>query len=316
MTDIYLSIIIPVYNEAENIAPLALEISEMAKKLTKPIEVIWIDDGSTDGTYSKLKEISVRNENTKIISFAGNFGQTAAIAAGIKYAKAEFIAILDGDGQNNPADIIFMLERLDKDYDIISGWRKNRKDDWFTRTFPSHIANKIISQVTGVHLHDYGCTLKIYRAEFLKNINLYGEMHRFMPALAANLGARIMEVEVNHRPRLKGKTKYTLMRTFKVLLDLITVKFMGRYLAKPIYIFGGFGFVLGIVSLMLAFTTLYNKYYHQIYVKDQPLFIVSIFLAVIAVQMISLGVLMEIVVRIYYETKNRPPYFIREKINL
>lgn len=309
----YISIVIPVFNEKMNIRPLADEIIAVLKKIGQPGEVIWVDDGSTDGSFGEIAAAAGGNPAMKVIRFGRNFGQTAALSAGIDASSGEYIITMDADLQNDPAEIPAMLEKMKQGFDIVSGWRKNRKDPWLNRRLPSQAANFIISRVTGIALHDYGCTLKVYRAEFLKNMRIYGEMHRFLPAFAGSMGARIAEVVVNHRPRIHGRTKYGLMRTFKVILDLATVKFMEHYLSKPIYVFGGWGITFGFTSAVFALYTLYNKVYHGIYVKDQPLFLVSIFLALIGFQMIMLGLLAEILVRAYYEINERKTYFIREK---
>jgi glycosyltransferase involved in cell wall biosynthesis len=312
----YLSLVIPVFNEEDNIAPLSKEISAFAEKLQKPIEIIWVDDGSTDNSLGEIKKIAKQNDHVKYIHFGKNFGQTAALSAGIKHATGEFIVTLDADMQNDVADIPKMLSKMDEGYDVISGWRKNRKDNWVLRTLPSNVANWLISKVTKIPLHDYGCSLKVYKREFLKSFKIYGEMHRFLPAFAGSAGAKIFEMEVNHRPRTKGISKYGPFRIFKVLLDLITVKFLGQYLAKPIYLFGGWGIICGFLSVVFAAITLYKKFYCQIFVKDQPLFLVSIFLGLIAVQMIFLGLICEILIRVYYEVNNRPPYFIKESFKI
>jgi len=307
-----ISIVVPVFNEQPNIMPLAGEIEETITRARLEAEVIWTDDGSTDGSFEELKKLCAKNTLHRAIRLGRNFGQTAAISAGISAAKGDVIALLDADGQNNPADIPAMLSKLEEGYDVVSGWRKNRQDDWATRTLPSKIANALISKVTGISLHDYGCTLKLYRRRYITSFKVYGEMHRFLAALAGLQGARIAEVVVSHRPRLKGHSKYGLMRTFKVLLDLATVKFMGAYMSKPIYLFGGTGIALGAVSFFCAGYTLYNKLFNHVFVKDQPLFLVAIFLAIVGVQLLLLGILSEVLIRVYYEINNRPPYFIKE----
>lgn len=241
-----------------------------------------------------------------------NSGQTAALLAGIQHANGELIVCLDADRQNDARDIPKLIAKLDEGFDVVSGWRKERQDRLLDRKLPSLIANSLISYITGVRLHDYGCTLKIYRAQYLKSLRLYGEMHRFVPAFAGFLGARIAEVPVNHRPRTAGVSKYGITRTFKVLLDLMTVKFMDSYLGKPIYLFGGGGVCVGLLGLVAASYTLYKKFYLGTFVKDQPLFQVSIFFLLIGFQMVLLGLLAEILVRIYYDLKDMRPYFVRE----
>jgi len=309
----HLSIVIPVYNEAGNIKTLAQEIEAALPLLGGESEIIWVDDGSSDSSYAELSALIRKGGPHKTVRFGRNFGQTAAIAAGIAEASGEFIALLDADLQNDPADLPAMLARMEDGFDVVSGWRRDRKDPFLTKVFPSRVANAIIASVTGVRIHDYGCTLKVYRALYLKSFRIYGEMHRFMPAFAGAMGARIAEMPVHHRPRSMGKSNYGLMRTAKVMLDLATVKFMGQYLSKPIYLFGGWGLLLGFTSVVLAAVTLYKKYCMGIFVKDQPLFLVAIFLGIISVQMILLGLLSEIISRTYYEINSRQPYFVKEK---
>lgn len=310
---LFLSIIVPLYNEKENIRPLAAEIASAVRNLGKTAEVIWVDDGSTDGSFEEIRALSAENPAMKGIRLGRNCGQTAALAAGLAASSGELVAAMDADMQNDPSDLARLINKLDEGYDVVSGWRRNRKDRWITRRLPSMAANFIISKTTGIRLHDYGCTLKLYRRTYLDSLRLYGEMHRFLPALAGFLGARMAEAEVNHRPRVRGKSKYGLSRTIKVILDLATVKFMEGYLSKPIYLFGGWGLGFGAVSVLFAGMTLYKKYYHGVFVKDQPLFLVSIFFALVGIQLILLGLLAEIVVRTYYEINDRPPYFVREK---
>lgn len=309
----YLSIVIPVYNEAGNIKTLAAELEAVLPRLGGPCEIIWVDDGSADSSYAELADLIKRGGPHKAVRFGRNFGQTAAISAGIAEASGEFIALLDADLQNDPADLPAMLDKMNAGFDVVSGWRKDRKDPFLTKVFPSRVANAIIAEVTGVKIHDYGCTLKAYRSLYLKSFRIYGEMHRFMPAFAGAMGAKIAELPVHHRPRRKGKSNYGLMRTVKVMLDLATVKFMGQYLSKPIYLFGGWGLILGFTATVLAAVTLYKKYCMGIFVKDQPLFLVAIFLGIISVQMILLGLLSEIITRTYYEINSRQPYFVKEK---
>ncbi len=247
-----LSLIVPVYNEQENLPLLFEAVYKIIPSLNKTWEIILVDDGSQDNSLSVLKEYAEKDiEHVRVVSFRRNFGKTPAIAAGIDYSKGDIIVLLDADLQNDPADIPMMLAKLDEGYELVSGWRKNRKDNAVTRNFPSMIANRIISRVTGVHLHDYGCTLKAYRREVLEGFRLYGEMHRFIPVFANSVGARITEVVVNHHPRKFGKTKYGLERTAKVILDLFTVKFLVSYSAKPIYVFGSEGGFLILASAVL-----------------------------------------------------------------
>jgi len=307
-----LSVVIPVYNEAENLAELGAQIRGALRGLD--YEAVFVDDGSTDGSFEAISKMSAEEPRFKAVRLARNFGQTAAMSAGIAHAGGKITAFLDSDLQNDPADIPAMLRRLEEGCDAVSGWRRRRQDAFLTRRLPSMAANALISWVTGVRLHDYGCTLKLYRSQFLKDLRLCGEMHRFVPAYAGLMGARIVEMEVNHRPRTRGVSKYGLSRTFKVVLDLMTVKFMDEYLTKPIYLFGGWGLATAGLGALMALWTLYKKFHLGIFVKDQPLFQVSIFLGLVGVQMVLLGLLAEILIRIYYDVRERQPYFVRERI--
>ena len=310
-----LSVVVPVYNEEENLADLGNEIRGALSSVN--YEVILVDDGSTDGSFQEIEKLGKSDSRFKAVKLGTNFGQTAAMAAGIDHARGELVAFMDSDLQNDPADIPAMLEKLDEGdgWDVVSGWRKQRQDKFFSRRLPSQIANGIISRQTGVELHDYGCTLKIYRAEFIKNLRLYGEMHRFIPALAGFMGARIVEMPVNHRARTRGVSKYGLIRIFKVILDLYTVKFMQQYLTKPNYLFGGGGAVMLTIGFLLGGFTLYKKFMLGVFVKDQPLFQVSIFFALIGLQLFLLGLLAEILIRIYYEIRGKKNYFVRRTVN-
>lgn len=310
----YLSVLVPVYNEEENLPQLGEELSAAMKDLGVTAEAILVDDGSTDGSWKEIGELCRKYKGFRGVRLGRNAGQTAAFAAGIAAAKGDLIASLDADLQNDPKDLGALINKLDEGYDVVSGWRIRRQDAWLNRRLPSRIANGIISWVTGVPLHDYGCTLKLYRSRYLKPLRLYGEMHRFVPAFAGFLGARIAEIPVNHRPRTRGTSKYGILRTFKVLLDLLTVKFMGTYMGKPIYFFGGWGAFMAAMGIILAGVTLYKKYCLGIFVKDQPLFQVSIFFSLIGFQLLLLGLLAEILIRIYYDIKDKPAYFVRETV--
>jgi len=308
----YLSALIPVYNEEENLPALGKEVSSALDAIGKPYEVILVDDGSKDRSFEEIQKLVKTYPGFKAVRFARNAGQTAAMLAGIQHASGDLIVCLDADMQNDARDVPKLLAKLDEGYDVVSGWRRDRQDRFLDRKLPSMIANGMISKVTGVHLHDYGCTLKLYKAEFLKPLRLYGEMHRFVPALAGFLGARVAEVPVNHRARTAGVSKYGISRTFKVLLDLMTVKFMDRFLGKPIYLFGGGGVGMGVLGVIFGLDTLYKKFYLGIFVKDQPLFQIAIFCVLIGFQMVLIGLLAEILVRIYYDLKDMRPYFVRE----
>ena len=309
-----LSVIIPVYNEEESLPSFAEELIAAVSKIPMPWEIIFVDDGSSDKSQETIKKIASTDKRVKGVFLGRNAGQTSALSAGIQKSSGTLIACLDADGQNDPKDIERLISKLNEGYDVVSGWRKHRKDPWLNRRLPSQIANALISRVTGVYLHDYGCSLKLYKAEYLKPIRLYGEMHRFVPAFAGFLGARITELEVNHRPRLKGKSKYGISRTLKVILDLATVKFMDSYMAKPIYLFGGGGILMMFLGMLAAAITLYKKLALGIFVKDQPLFQVAIFFSLIGFQLLLLGLLAEILVRTYFDIKDKNSYFVSETV--
>ncbi|MFH1563269.1 MAG: glycosyltransferase family 2 protein [Nitrospirota bacterium] len=310
-----LSIILPVYNEEDNIAELHSKITNALINLGKSYEIIYVDDGSQDRSFEILAEIAKVDERTKVIQFRKNFGQTAAIAAGFDHAQGEILIPMDADLQNDPEDIPKFLHKIEEGYDVVSGWRKNRKDKWITRRIPSVLANKLISLVTGVKLHDYGCTLKAYRKEVIENIKLYGEMHRFIPVYASLAGGKITEVVVTHHPRRHGKTKYGLSRTMKVILDLFTVKFFCSYATKPIYAFGGFGALLGLVGVMVGAVTIFQKYAYGIWVHKNPLLLLAVFLGILGIQLIMMGLLAEIIMRTYYESQAKPVYLVKKLIN-
>jgi glycosyltransferase involved in cell wall biosynthesis len=312
-----LSLIIPVFNEQDNLPLLFEAIYKVMTSLNQSWEVILVDDGSQDDSLSVLKEYAQKDSrHIRVISFRRNFGQTAAIAAGLDYAQGEIIVLLDADMQNDPADIPMMLSKLDEGYDLVSGWRKSRKDNALTRNFPSMIANWIISQVTGVHLHDYGCTLKAYRRDVLEGFRLYGEMHRFIPVYANSVGAKITEMPVNHYPRKFGKTKYGLERTAKVILDLFTVKFLVSYASKPIYLFGGAGGFLMVVSAIIIFYLFVRRLFFMVAIASSPLLQMSAMFFILGFQSILLGLIAELLVRTYHESQRKPTYTIRSIINL
>ncbi len=307
-----ISAVIPVYNESESLPGFGAELAAALDSMKLPHEIIWVDDGSRDGSFDILKGFSAK-PGQKALRLSKNYGQTAALAAGIAEARGEWIVTLDADGQNDPEDIPRLFAAAASGVDVVSGWRRSRQDAFFSRILPSMTANAIISAVTGVKLHDFGCTLKIYRAELIKSADLYGEMHRFLPAILGYAGARVAELEVHHRPRTKGRSKYGIARTFKVVLDLLTVKFMGEFITKPIYLFGGISFaMLGSAALMAAYT-LYNKFANGVFVKDQPLFLVAIFFAIVAVQFAFMGLMAEVLIRTYHSANRRPPYSVAER---
>ena len=309
-----LSVVSPVYNEKENLQLLYDAVIASVTPLNIEWELLLVDDGSKDGSFAELERIQATDpQHVRVISFRRNFGQTAAIAAGIDYARGEVIVLMDADLQNDPADIPMILEKLDEGYDVVSGWRYNRQDAWLTRTLPSHIANALISWVTGVKLHDYGCTLKAYRREVITGFRLYGEMHRFIPVYAASVGARITEVRVNHHPRKFGRAKYGLERTLKVVLDLFVVKFLSSYASKPIYLFGGFG--IGMMTLgggVLLF--LFIRRLAGISVLQSPLFAVGIMVFLMGFQSAMMGLIAELLARTYHESQGKPTYTVRRII--
>jgi len=311
------SIVIPVYNEQESLKQLHKSIHGALDSVDGlDWKVIYVDDGSSDNSPQILEELADSDpEHITLIEFRRNFGQTAAIAAGIDHAEGDTIILMDADLQNDPCDIPMMLEKINQGYDVVSGWRVNRKDKFLTRTVPSRTANWLISKVTGVNLHDYGCTLKVYRREVLTNFRLYGEMHRFIPAYASSVGAKIIEVPVQHHPRQYGKTKYGLSRTTKVILDLLTVKFLISYANKPIYLFGGTGFGLISISLVMMLFLLVRRLWLQVGVFDSPLFIVSILMIILGFQSIFIGLIAELLVRTYHESQHKPTYTVRKIIS-
>ena len=310
----YLSIVSPVYNEHDNIPLLYQEVSAVMKDFSE-WEFILVDDGSSDNSMEELMKIAEKDpKHVKVIALRRNFGQTAAIAAGVDHASGEVIVLIDADLQNDPADIPMILEKIDEGYDLVSGWRKKRQDT-LSRRLPSTIANKIISRVTGVDLHDYGCTLKAYRREVITGIRLYGEMHRFIPALANTVGARICEVDVNHHPRRFGKPKYGLERTAKVILDLFTVKFLSSYANKPIYMFGGSGLMLSTVGFLILLFLAIRRIFWKISVVASPWFNVGIMIFILGFVLIMMGLLAELLTRAYYESQNKKTYTIRSLTN-
>jgi len=318
-----LSIVIPVYNEEENLPLLhsaiqqALAETSFARDLRELTwEVIYVDDGSSDGSLAALEKIAAEDPvHARAVVLRRNFGQTAAIAAGIDYSQGEILVLLDADMQNDPADIPMMLEKMEQGYDVVSGWRLNRQDTFMTRVLPSRIANWLISTVTGVHLHDYGCTQKAYRREVITGFRLYGEMHRFIPAYAYSVGARIIETPVHHHARRFGKAKYGLTRTLKVVLDLFTVKYLISYANKPIYLFGGTGILLIAVSALVLLFLLLRRVLVGIPVLNSPFFLMSAMFIILGFQSILMGLIAEMLVRTYHESQSKPTYTIRKTLN-
>ncbi len=306
-----ISIVAPVYNEVDSIYPLYENLAKMMDGLGRPVEVILVNDGSTDGSTERLDEIAEKDERFTIVHLRRNFGQTAAMAAGFDIARGEAVIAIDADLQNDPADIPAMLAKLDEGYDVVSGWRKDRKDKWLTRRLPSGIANWIISKVTGVHLHDYGCSLKAYRAEVLKDVKLYGEMHRFIPALAYLAGGRVTEMVVKHHPRAHGKTKYGLSRTLRVVLDLATVKFLLTYASRPLQVFGRWGVISGGLGFLLALYLTIQKLFFGMPLANRPALMLAVLMILTGVQLISMGLIAELQARTYYEAQDKPVYTVR-----
>ena len=309
-----LSILIPVFNEEGNLSLLYEKLVTALKKLGRPYEVIFIDDGSSDGTLEILLDLREINPNIKIISFSRNFGQTAALSAGIDFSKGDILIPMDGDLQNDPEDILLLLQKIEEGYDVVSGWRKDRKDPFLSRRLPSMIANKIISLIGGVHLHDYGCTLKAYRRDILKNIRLYGEMHRFIPIYAQWIGARVSEIPVRHFLRGSGASKYGMSRVFKVILDLMVVKFLLSYSQKPIYVFGGMGLLMILGGFFSGGLAIYLKLFNGISFILTPLPLLCVLLFMLGFLSILMGFLAEILTRTYYESQGKPTYQIKETI--
>jgi len=310
-----ISVVIPLFNEEENVRALLDELFAELAKLERTFEVICVDDGSRDRTFEELSRIAAERRELRVIRFRLNFGQTAAMSAGIEAARGDVIVPMDGDLQNDPADIGKLLAKLDTGIDVVSGWRKNRQDRELGRKLPSRIANRLISAISGVRLHDYGCSLKAYRRDVLRDIKLYGEMHRFIPIYASWQGARVSEMVVNHRARRAGRSKYGLSRTFKVVLDLMVVKFLASFATKPVYVFGGFG-LLSFACAAAAF--LWALYYKVAGLKDfveTPLPLVTVMFTLVGALSLLMGLLAELMVRTYYESQGKRPYLIAEELN-
>ena len=309
-----ISVLIPVFNEGQNISLLYEEVVSVLRRIDRGYEVIFVDDGSSDDTLEQLKMISQKDPNVKVLSLSRNFGQTAALTAGIDFSKGKIIVLMDGDLQNDPEDILLLLQKIEEGYDVVSGWRKSRKDPFLTRRFPSIVANKIISLIGGVRLHDYGCTLKAYRRDVLKNIRLYGEMHRFIPIYAKWIGARVAEIPVRHHPRRFGSSKYGMSRVFKVILDLMVVKFLVSYSQKPIYVFGGMGLLMILGAFLSGGYAIYLKLLKGVSFILTPLPLLCVLLLVLGSLSILMGFLAEILTRTYYESQGKSTYQIKEMI--
>jgi glycosyltransferase involved in cell wall biosynthesis len=312
-----LSLIIPVYNEEKNLPILYDSIKRTLEPIQQKWEVIFIDDGSQDQSLDVLKLIVEKDpEHARTVAFRRNFGQTAAITAGIDHAQGDTIVLMDADMQNDPGDIPMLLAKLDEGYDLVSGWRKDRKDNRLTRTIPSNLANGLISWVTGVHLHDYGCMLKAYRRDALEGFRLYGEMHRFIPVFAHSVGARITEIPVRHHHRKFGKANYGLERTLKVVLDLFTVKFLLNYSHKPMRLFGGAGMILITISVALLLYLFIRRVFFSVAVLGSPFFLIGVMFFILGFQSILMGLIAELLARTYHESQAKPTYTVREIINI
>ena len=308
------SVFLPVYNEEPNLVPLHSKLDEALKQLGRSAEIIYVDDGSTDGSLKVLQNIARLDDRVRVVALKRNYGQTAAMAAGIDAARGKVLIPMDADLQNDPADIVRLLDKLDEGYDVVSGWRKNRQDKLITRKIPSMIANRLISWIGGVPLHDYGCSLKAYRREALQDVRLYGEMHRFIPIYASWAGARVSEIPVEHHARTMGKSKYGLSRTLKVVFDLMTIKFMASYQTKPIYVFGLFGVLAFLISLLAGLYAVFLKLFHRADFVQTPLPILTIVMFAVGIQFLLMGLLAEMLVRTYHESQAKSIYAVRERI--
>ncbi|PYS70905.1 MAG: glycosyltransferase [Acidobacteria bacterium] len=311
------SVFLPVFNEEPNLRPLHTKLDEALRALGRSAEIVYVDDGSSDGSLEILREIAETDSRVRVVALRRNYGQTAAMAAGIDAAQGKVLIPMDADLQNDPADIVRLLEKLDEGYDVVSGWRKHRKDKMVTRKIPSMIANRMISVIGGVPLHDYGCSLKAYRRESLQDVKLYGEMHRFIPIYASWAGARVTEIPVDHHPRTMGKSKYGLSRTVKVVFDMITIKFMASYQTKPLYLFGWAGlltFAISFFSAALAISMKVLAWPHHADFVETPLPTMAMVTLVLGVQLFLMGLLAEMLVRTYHESQAKPIYAIRERL--
>ena len=310
-----ISIFLPVFNEELNLRPLHAKLNDAVQQLGRSAEIIYVDDGSTDESLNVLRELAGVDSRVRVIALRRNYGQTPAMAAGIDAARGEVLIPMDADLQNDPADIARLLDKLDEGYDVVSGWRKNRRDPLITRKIPSMMANWLISKIGGVPLHDYGCSLKAYRRESLADVHLYGEMHRFIPIYASWTGARVAEIPVEHHPRTMGKSKYGLSRTLKVVFDLMTIKFMASYQTKPIYVFGTFGMLAFALSIVAGIWASILKIWKGVSFIQTPLPLVTIVMLAIGIQFLLMGLLAEMLVRTYHESQAKRIYAVRERIN-
>lgn len=306
-----ISVVIPLFNEEENVGELYREITDVMFRFGREYELVFVDDGSRDRTVAQLLTAAGDDQSARVVELRRNFGQTAAMAAGIDHTRFDIVVTMDGDLQNDPAEIPKMVAKLEEGYDLVAGWRKYRQDRLLSRKLPSKIANWLISRSTRVRLHDYGCTLKVLRGELARSIRLYGEMHRFIPALADEVGARIVEIPVNHRPRRYGKSKYGISRTVRVILDLLTVKFLLSYSKRPIHLFGSFGIACSALGAGVILWTVYERFVEHIPMGNRPMFTLAVMLFMVGMQFLVFGLLAEVLARTYYESQNKPVYFVR-----
>ncbi len=315
MTTPELSVVVPLYNEEPNVADLHRELTEVLDAWGRPYELILVDDGSADGTFERLGALHAADPRLRVLRLRRNFGQTAAFAAGFAHARGRLIATADGDLQNDPRDLPAMVELMNDGNDIVCGWRRDRKDPWLTRRLPSRLANWLISRTTGVRLHDYGCSLKVFRGDVVRSMRLYGEMHRFMPAIASEQGVRIAEMVVNHRARRAGQSKYGLSRTVRVVLDLFTVKFLLTYSTRPLQMFGPPGLMMGAAGVALTGYLGYIRLFTNEGIADRPLLLLAILLIFAGMQLVTLGLLAELQARTYHESQGKPIYVVRERLD-
>jgi len=309
------SVVVPVYNECDNVAPLYWQLTQTLASTGKSYEILFVDDGSSDDTGHRLRMLAGRDEHVRVVFFRRNFGQTAAMQAGLQMARGDAIVTIDGDLQNEPGDIPMMLEKLEEGYDLVHGWRKDRQDAWLSRKLPSKIANRIISRTTGFPIHDLGCTLKVMRREIAQELELFGEMHRFIPILAHQRGAKCVEVVTRHHPRRAGETKYGIGRTFRVILDLLTVKFLLNYLVSPMKLFGAIGMWCGVIAGLSGIATVLMKLIGNADMTGNPLLLLTVLSTMVGLQFISLGLLGEMNSRTYFGSQSKQHYAVREKLN-
>ena len=307
-----ISVVVPLYNEEDNVQLLYEEIKGVLDTMAEQAEIVFVDDGSRDTTLAKLEVIQAGDDHVRVVSLRRNFGQTAAMTAGFDHARGGVIITMDGDLQNDPHDIPQLVGKLNEGYDVVTGWRYDRQDPFLSRKLPSQLANRLISRVTGVVLHDYGCTLKAFRREVIDNINLYGEMHRFIPAIASGMGISFTEVKVNHRARRFGTSKYGISRTIRVVLDLITVKFMLSYATRPLHVFGTVGVVSSLLGVLIALVLTVQRQLYGVALANRPLLLLAVLLIFMGIQFITIGLLAELVVRTYHESQKKPIYYVRK----